>query len=228
MPLLTQFDLGIEVDQVLRAQGADPAKIRERSPRLVDTAEKAIDMGAPLLEPKVLYQEFEVDSLRHERFKLSGGGTLSGKLISQHMAPAEKMVAILCTVGSKLEEYSSKEMASNPVLGLALAGVGSAAVELIANNVCAEIEHQYTEDGLQATIPLSPGMVGWTVEEAQPQIFNLLNGEDVGVSLTSSYVMIPRKSLTMVLGAGRDIHIEGSTCDYCSMRETCQYKDHYG
>jgi hypothetical protein len=39
--------------------------------------------------------------------------------------------------------------------------------------------------------------------------------------------MIPRKSLSMVVGLGSDMERSGRACDYCSMQETCRYQDHY-
>jgi hypothetical protein len=47
------------------------------------------------------------------------------------------------------------------------------------------------------------------------------------VHLTPGYLMIPQKSLTMVLGIGADMKSSAKTCDFCSMRETCRYQDHY-
>jgi hypothetical protein len=70
-------------------------------------------------------------------------------------------------------------------------------------------------------------MVGWPVEQGQPQIFDLLNAGEIGVQLTESMMMIPRKSLSLVLGVGRELIAGGRTCDYCSMKETCRYREHY-
>jgi hypothetical protein len=39
--------------------------------------------------------------------------------------------------------------------------------------------------------------------------------------------MVPRKSLTMVMGIGAELQSAGKTCDFCAMRETCRYQDHY-
>jgi hypothetical protein len=227
MSELLDLDLSLTVDQVLRAQGANPAIIRERSPSLVEIAEQALKVGIPLLKPRVLYRELAIHEAVHERLKLSGGVVLKGNLVSQHLLPAMKVIAILCTIGPHLEQQAAEVMASDMVAGLALEGVGSAAAETLANLACNYFEAQAASSGLKTTMPLSPGMIGWPVEEGQPQIFKLLDGSSIGVALTPSYMMIPRKSLSMVVGVGRDLNIQGSTCDYCSLRETCLYKEHY-
>jgi len=227
VPLLQDIDLKVSVDEVIRSQGADPKIIRGRNPHLVKVAEKALEEGLPFLKPQVLYREFTVDSLRHETLSFCEGGTIKGKLVAQHMAAAEKVVIILCTVGPTLEKNSGKLVSTNPVAGLALEGVGSAAVEAIANAACNYFENRAKENGLNTTIPLSPGMVGWPVDEGQPQIFTLLDAVEIGVELTPSYLMLPRKSLSFAIGIGSNVLVEGTTCDYCTMKDTCQYQNHY-
>jgi hypothetical protein len=70
-------------------------------------------------------------------------------------------------------------------------------------------------------------MVDWSVAEGQPQIFNLLGEDGSIVSLTPSFIMIPRKSLTMVMGLGVNLDSSGRTCDFCTMQATCRYQEHY-
>jgi hypothetical protein len=70
-------------------------------------------------------------------------------------------------------------------------------------------------------------MLGWTVEVGQREIFDLLDSATIDVSLMESMLMIPRKSLTHILGIGAEMLELGTSCDYCSLRETCRYQDHY-
>ena len=76
--------------------------------------------------------------------------------------------------------------------GLALEGVGSAAVEALANAVCVYFEEKAAEENLRSTIPLSPGMIGWPLEQGQSPIFKLLDTKEFGISLTPSSLMLPR------------------------------------
>ena len=227
MPLLPEIDLDINIDHVIRAQGADPEIIQGRNPRLVKAATTALEMGYPLLEPLVLYEEYKIDSLRHETLKFVEGGALKGKLVAQHLSSAKSVIIILCTVGIKLEKESIGLISSDPVAGLALEGVGSAAVEILANSACNHFEQMAAKKNMGTTIPLSPGMMGWPVDQGQTQIFSLLDAEQIDVRLTTSYLMLPRKSLTFAIGIGVNILDEGTSCDYCNMKETCRYQDHY-
>lgn len=234
MAVLSKWKLNLTVDQVLRAQGAEPGSIRARRPALVQVAEWALVEGLPLLEPKVAYERYPVAGMRHEKLELDalvqGPGVrpgLSGRLIAQHLGPARHVVALVCTLGPELEEVAAGLMETDPLLGWALDALGSAAVEALSLEVCNDFEAQAAASGLQTSLPLSPGMVGWPVEIGQPQIFSLVNAGEIGVTLTSSSFMTPRKSLSMVLGIGKDLDTGSRTCDFCSLNETCRYQNHY-
>jgi hypothetical protein len=227
--MLNLENLNVEfgIDAVLRAEGADPGVLRSRRHDLVRLAEQAIYESSPLIEPKIIYKELTVKTVRHESLLFEEGGRLTGKLIVQHLAKARKVYVLLCTIGTKIEQRVAETWGSSATYGLALDGVGSAAVEALANAACRELEIFEQNHGWQTSIPLSPGMVDWPVIEGQPQIFRLLESENISVELSPSYIMIPRKSLTMVVGAGPALNTFGSTCDYCNLRDVCRYQDHY-
>ncbi len=227
MELHQKLELVFDADAVLRGQGADPAILRLRRPGLVQVAEQARAASLALLQPRVVYQEFEAEGIHHERLLLQDGRYIHSRLVTHRLAGASRLIVILATIGARLEEHVSRVWDENKVYALAVDGAGSAAVEALANAACQYFERQAVEDGLQASIPLSPGMVDWPVEDGQPQIFDLLGETGTDVQLTSSCIMVPKKSLTMVMGVGKDVSSTGRTCDYCTMRATCRYQDHY-
>ncbi len=227
MPSIADWQLPLEVDLVLRGQGADPAALRSRSPAAVEAAERALRDAGPLLAPRVAYQRFAVRELRHEKVILKDGGALSGPLVAQHLQGASQVVVAVCTIGESIDDAVSTALPDDPVLGMAFDGLGSAAVEALANAAATRFEAEAAAEGLEATIPLSPGMVGWSVDDGQPQIFALLDPAEAGVRLTSAWMMIPRKSVTFVMGIGAHVRTTGRTCDYCSLKDTCRYQDHY-
>jgi len=233
MPILDNWKLQLTINDVLRAQGADPDVIRLRRPSLVKSTEDAIAIGIPLLHPRVLYEKYIVKGLVHERLELSsssssnGKSYLSGQLIAQHLARAQTIIVMICTIGSELDESVSSLFKIDPIIAIALDGVGSASVEMLAIQACNYFEAQAKDYGLNTTMPLNPGMVGWPVEQGQPQIFTLLDSDEIQVSLTESCMMTPNKSLSMVLGLGEDVSAIGLSCDYCNLKGVCKYQNHY-
>jgi hypothetical protein len=158
---------------------------------------------------------------------LTGNVELRGSLLQEHLAAAKRVVVALCTIGERLENEVSNAMATDPPYGLALDGYGSAAVEVLANAACKHFEQESEIEGLQTTIPLSPGMVGWPLEDGQAQIFSILDASSIGVSLAPSSIMRPKKTLSFVVGEGHDLATGETACAYCNMRDTCRYQDHY-
>lgn len=233
MPVLDQWKLQITIDDVFRAQAADPDVIRQRRPGLVASTEKALAIGRSLLHPAVVYENYAVRRFVHERLELihdasqDGKAYLAGPLVAQHLAKAASIIVMVCTIGNELDESVSSLFKVDPLMALALDGVGSAAVENLGIQACNNFEAQANEKGLKTSMPLNPGMVGWPVEQGQLQIFTLVDSEEIKVSLTDSCMMSPNKSLSMVLGIGQDLSAVGSSCDYCSLNGVCKYQNHY-
>lgn len=221
--ILRDWTLGLTVDSVLRGQGADPAVIGPRRPRLVEIAGWALKEGVPLLQPVVLARELPVAEVRHERVILEGGAALSGELVIRHLARAERVILMVCTIGGLLESVASELLPTDPLQGLALDGLGTAAVEALATQASNFFEQRVRQEGLKTSIPLSPGLIGWAVDPGQRQIFEPLDASRIGVMLNSSGMMTPTKSLTQVLGVGAEMDESGCACDYCSLRETCKW-----
>jgi hypothetical protein len=227
MELQQNLDLIFDVNAVLRGQGADPEVLRARRPRLVEVAEKARLDSIALLNPRVFYRELAIEGVRHERLLLEGGRKIDSKLLMQQLAGASRLIVLLATIGEELEKRVTQIWDADMVYALALDGAGSASVEALANAACLYFDQQAAEAGLWASVPFSPGMLDWSVSDGQPQIFELLGEEELLVNLTSSYIMVPQKSLTMVKGIGSNLDSSGRTCDFCTMRGTCKYQDHY-
>jgi hypothetical protein len=238
MPLLQDWTIQLTAEDVLRLQGANPDLVRQRRPFLFEIAQWAVEEGLPLLVPQVLYQEFKVQSLTHERLNVndssspSGRHFISGPLVSKHLLGAQVLVAILCTIGDQLEQTASAVMQEDPLRGLALDAAGSAAAEVLATSASFFFESQASDRGMKTSIPLNPGMVGWPVEVGQSQVFDLLAQEQAAcpgfqVALTASHLMIPRKTISLALGQGVNLDRQGKICDYCTLNETCRYQDHY-
>lgn len=218
------WSLEYDVDDVLRSQGADPDAIRERRPRLVALAQQALDQGRDLVEPAVLTQEVPVVDVRHRRVTLEGGVHLTGEAITEQLAGAEKVTVLLATIGATLGETAIAEAKTGLSYAFALDAVGSAAVHALSAAACNEIERSARESGLQTTLPLSPGMIGWGVDPGQRQIFSVIDPAEVGVVVSPTLEMRPLKSVTAVVGAGKAVATGGSICDYCGLRDTCRQR----
>jgi hypothetical protein len=218
--------LDVDVDQVLRGEGADAARVRADRPRLLALAQRALAEGMELLVPRVAWRRLAIASVRRERVVLENGGELTGTLPARHLACARQAAVLVVTIGGRLEARVSNFLRSDLPRALALDGFGSAAVESLAAAACRHVGEVAGGQGMRATVPVSPGMTGWPTGAGQREIFGLLDGISPGVRLTAADVMVPHKSLSMILGLGRDVEAGGRTCDHCGSGETCRFRDH--
>jgi hypothetical protein len=222
MEYWTNFVFTLSVDEILRGEGMDPLSIHAKRPALVKAAEYALRVGMPKIDPVAIINEKKVIEHHHERILLDSGTALTGSLFVQFLAGAERVVAAVCTIGSGLEGLASSEMDKNPLLALALDGLGNACVESVAQQVCRRISEQAKASGLESGTPLSPGEPDWPVDIGQPQIFSLLDNSQTGILLTEGSMMIPKKSISFLIGLGLKME-QADLCSLCSMRERCRY-----
>ena len=194
MELWTDFAFTLSLDDILRGEGADPETVRTKRPALVKAASAARDQGFTKIKPIAVVQEVKVIEHRHERIMLEGGKTLTGPLVAHHLAGAERVAAVVCTLGPALEEYAAS--LEDLVLALALDGLGNTAVEAVAQQVCGRLAERAQAQGLETSTPLSPGEPEWPVETGQPQIFALAKPSRAGIRLTEGGMMIPKKSIS--------------------------------
>jgi len=222
--ILTDLTININSDLVLRAQGMDPARVQAKSPRLVNITNQAIEIGAPLLEPRVVYERHKVQEHIPNGFQLANRRTIEGELIKNHMCRSEEIVIAVCTIGSKIDEMVANTFPENPALAMAIEGVGTAATEVLGNAFCNYLESLVRKDDLIISLPINPGMIGWSLEEGQSQIFDILETKGIGVTLESSGLMKPLKSLSMVIGLGHSFDHHTNKCDLCTLQKTCLYR----
>lgn len=219
--------LAIEVEHVIRGQGIDPDHPNARSPRLVQLAQRAIEIGQPLLNLAAISRRLEIINLHHERLHLAEGHILQGPLIGQHLSGATAVVVVLCTAGQKIDSAIEAAFTTDPALALFLDGFGTAAIEALANDICQALAREAATEEMQTSIPLSPGMIGWPVDQGQAQVFSILDAQSIEVTLNAASVMTPKKSLSFVVAEGLDLQTGRNTCEYCAMNKTCQYQNHY-
>ena len=228
MPVIRDISLNLETKGVLRREG-----IRQRSRLRPEVATLLLELLTSinddnLLEPAMAYELYIITRVGPDRLYLKGNAVLHGSPLSSVLSAARELAAVVCTIGPKLEKKVTSHFNNNePLRGLLLDGIGSAAVDSLTQEVCKFMTHEASSRGYQASSPLSPGMPGLDISE-QRQLFQLVSAEEIGVRLTESAMLVPRKSVSMVMGMGPEIPTwtEAEVCARCSLGKTCPYRIH--
>lgn len=231
MIILTNWTFDLTAEQVLRVLESNPENARDSKPHLYQLADKVIYEGLPLLDPKVILETYQVNQLIHQKLELQANDNcehyyLTGPLVVENLATAEKVIAMVCTIGDMVEKRAAEVMKFDLLYGWTLDSLGSAAIESLATQACKQIETQAEAEFMKSTAPLSPGMIGWPVDIGQIELFKLINPSLIDVSLNKNHQMQPCKTLSLVVGIGSKVNSRGKTCDFCALSKTCRYKNH--
>lgn len=218
------WQLVITVDMVLRGQGAEPQIIRARQPQLIALAERAIAEGIGLIHPQVAFRRLDICGVSRSCVTLRGGTELNGFGIARKLAGCQGVFLAVATLGKKLEEEMDKASKENLPWQFALDGFGTAAIGALSNAACRFFAALAAQDGLRATNQFYPGMRGWPLAEGQAQLFSLVDAHSIGVALNPSFLMVPRKSLSLAVGFGSHAQPAGHLCDECSVSAKCRHK----
>ena len=140
-------------------------------------------------------------------------------------ARAERLALFAITLG---EPISAKITERFEAGDFALASMLDSAASAAADRLAGIVEKRFLEflasKGLAtpstAVLGYSPGYCGWHMS-GQEKLFEFLEPEQIGISLTESFLMQPLKSVSGVLIAGpADIHRFANSYPICTLCET--------
>jgi hypothetical protein len=175
---------------------------------------------------KAQYSVFKYLVFDREQAILNIGETSfnTGKIIFNQLKKSESLAVFLCTAGSEIGIMSRHAMLNKDLLrGYVLDVIGSEAAEAVADIVEQDIAESFGSAGYKITNRYSPGYCGWNVKE-QKELFRLMPGNYCGIKLNDSSLMDPVKSVSGIIGIGRDVKKLPYTCNICDM-EDCLYRE---
>ena len=226
MPVICDIRLNLKIGAVLRRQGlGGKAKVRPEIENLTQELLASIE-SEHLLEPAAAYEYYPITGMDGTRISLEGDKAVHGPALPALFPEAKELAAIICTIGPSLEKQASGYTKSGQALrGMLLDGIGSAAVDTLIPEALKPLAAEVSSRGYEISSPVNPGMPGFPMTE-QWNLMELSQAHEIGVSLTQSGILVPRKSVSMVIGIGPSMTrwTQAEVCARCSLRETCAYK----
>lgn len=182
------------------------------------TLDEALDVAAKVVRPTGTYRILPVLGTTARSVRTEAG-TIHSALFARlvKMCGGERsIVFMISTLGEALER--SCEPAEPLVRQLVFDTVGSELAEMVADGLEADWRAELNVLGLQCSERFSPGYCDWALE-GQAVIAAALDIDRVGVRLNSHFVMIPRKSVSAVAVAAREVPAP-APCAFCA-RDDC-------
>lgn len=168
-----------------------------------------------------------VSGERTDRHSLVVGGQtfVPEAIIVSCLRNSDFFAAIVASVGKELDEWIEKKRSGEDVMEAFIAdALGSVIVESIVTWGLAFIENQMKDWNLGTSNSYSPGYCGWNVVE-QRLFFSLLPDKFCGISLTDSCLMLPIKSVSALVGIGKDVEKRPYGCAICKKKDCFKRKE---
>ena len=153
------------------------------------------------------------------------GDLWQGSDIQRHLAGCTEAVLLAVTLGPGADAQIRRAGVGDVAAGAASDTLASVLAEQAAEAAEARLRALAAAEGLYLTGRYSPGYGDWPIG-VQPRIAALLDTpRRIGLCVTGTCLMLPRKSITAALGLSRTpVTGRRAGCAHCALRDKCEYR----
>lgn len=149
------------------------------------------------------------------------GGLLRGSDIQKHLDSSEEVLFFAATLGAQADRLIRAAQVGNMAYALVLDALSSAMIERYCDE-CETVMREKT--GGYFTARFSPGYGDFPIE-LQGALLRFLSAEKrIGLTATENHILIPRKSVTAVIGITDTEGTKRRSCEQCNMRDRCDFR----
>ena len=214
-------ELELSVERVGEAMGYEKGQTPEPFPDMILFAlAQSVDL-TDIKGSLIVSDQFSINPLGSIEFQ--GVIFETGKKIVRQLRNADGGALFICTAGAGIGEKSKELMLAGDLMeGYILDVIGSLTVEAAIDKIQQSLENELLLTDKKIANRYSPGYCGWALNE-QKQFFDLFPNNYCGIKLTESYLMDPVKSVSGVIGFGKNVKKTAFECDLCELK-TCMYR----
>jgi len=189
-------------------------------PRISSLIDEYVDNVHDLIAPSYYYTIRDVDIVLGSSVVVDGPLVFQSEVVARLLEKCEKVAVFALTIGGYLEEMVGKLSADKLMIQAAvLDGIGSSATEKMADFVYEIINRRAGDMRFCTSRRFSPGYCDWEVEQQQ-MLFHAIDCDSAGVRLTEGGIMLPRKSISGIIGIGSREVENYNPCETCD-KDNC-------
>lgn len=148
---------------------------------------------------------------------------LRGKDIARHLTGCKQVVLFAVTLGAGADALINRWKHADSIRSLVLDACATQLIEEHCEEIQRQIWSEAADAGLSATWRFSPGYGDLSLD-IQPEILEALNASRyIGLTCTEHFIMLPRKSVTALIGLGEKTGRSTGGCDNCNLHDTCNF-----
>ena len=206
--------------EAMRYMGYGNKQPDENVIRLIDECESAL---LKAIKPRYTYKVFNIEKNENG---ISVKGTslrFEGSDIKLHLSECDKCILLCATASIEADKIIRAYETADITKAVITDCLASAAVEQVCNQ--AELEIKNNLPDYNFTWRFSPGYGDFPLT-IQPEFLKVLDAQKrIGLNCTESLILIPRKSVTAVIGISKNKISKGKRgCVSCNMRDRCEYR----
>jgi len=210
--------IDIDNQQVLQYIGYDSTS--EPPLRILSLIDEYAENVHNLIAPSYYYTIRDVGIVLGSSVVIDGPLVFQSEVIARLLEKCEKVAVFAATIGGYLEEMIAKLSADKLMIQASvLDGIGSTATEKMAEFMHGIITRQANNMGLYTSRRFSPGYCDWEVEQ-QKMLFRAIDSDSAGINLTEGGIMLPRKSISGIIGIGSRAVGNYNPCETCA-KDNC-------
>ena len=149
---------------------------------------------------------------------------LPGKDIASLLNESHLGLLFCATLGSEIERLINRWQLKDLSFAAMLDACASSAVEVYCDSIASELAAQYASEGLYLTDRFSPGYGDLPLGVQSSLCAVLDTPRRIGVQVSSSSLLSPRKSVTAVIGISTFPQPMRDRCSGCSQYHTCPFR----
>lgn len=160
--------------------------------------DECVSLAKEELLYRVAYAVYPV-SVREDEVSL-GFCIARSHSLAERLTGCQEALVFCATVGHGIDRLAERAAVMSPAKALLLGALGTERVEALADLFCLELAEKYAREGRVLRSRFSPGY-GDLPLSLQKDIFSVLDlPRKIGVSLSESLLMTPKKSVTAIVG----------------------------
>ena len=216
-----KYSVHVDIYEAYRYMGG----VGKPEKELEEELKKAAELVEKAATARVVEKICVID--RQDTLKLREVGLkLEGKAIAALLHDSDSCVLFCATIGNDIEALIRKWQLRNLAFTSMLDACASSAVENLCDGFQARLKQFYAQRELFLTDRFSPGYGDLPIK-IQPALCSALDtSRKIGVSISQSGIMIPRKSVTAIMGISKNPqkHFEAG-CGDCALSDTCKFRE---
>ena len=141
----------------------------------------------------------------------------TGRIIASAVRESEYFAVFLATVGPGIDACIKRFQKEDEMVKAFLAdGLGSVLAEACASLMLERLSEEMSAHGFHISNSYSPGYCDWYLKD-QKVLFSFFPEKFCGIELTPSCLMLPVKSVSGIVGIGKNVKKRLYACDICKM-----------